>query len=153
MRIRAALVCFVTAAVPAAAATSEGPAPEQLFREFGLFGTWATICEFPASPTNPHVEISELSPGVIVEDHHLGKDYSVNRYSVLSAEKLSDTRVGVEVLFNPGGNDQERQRLIWVIKDKTRRTVFNQPDRGAVRVREGITLPRGMDTPLLHKCK
>jgi hypothetical protein len=152
MRIVAVLVGVLATAVPAGAAP-EKPSTDQLFREFDLFGTWATICEFPPSPSNPHVVVTEPNPGTIIEDHNLGSDYQVNRYRVLSAEKLSDTRLGVTVLFNPGGNDQERQKLIVVVRDKTRRTVFNQVDRGPVRVREGVALPEGMTTPLLHKCK
>jgi hypothetical protein len=150
MRI-AALLVFLLVAVPPAAA--EDTSPEQLFRQFGLFGIWASECAAPASPANPHVEISEAAPGVILEDHHLGSDYAVNRYSVLTAEKLSATRLSVVVLFHPGDPDEERQKLIFQIRDNTRRTVFNQADGGPVRVENGIALARGTETPLLKKCK
>jgi hypothetical protein len=152
MRVSVVLVLILATATIADVTAGEGPSPEQLFRQFGLFGTWASKCDAPASPANPYVEITEPSPGVMLEDHFLGKKYSVNRYSVVSAEKLSDTRLAVEVLFNPGADDQERQKLIFVIHDRTRRTVFNQPDHGPVRVKDGVALPRGLDTPLLHKC-
>jgi hypothetical protein len=151
MRIVAVLLAVVATAMPAAA--SEGPAPEQLFQQFDLFGTWASNCQAPASPANPHVQISQPSPGVILEDHHLGADYAVNRYSVLAAEKLSDTTLSVEVLFHPGAEGQERQKLIFAIRDHTRRTMFNQAEGGPVRVKDGIALARGTKTPLLHKCE
>jgi hypothetical protein len=153
MPIVAVLLFILATATPIAAATGGEPSPEQLFQQFGLFGTWASNCQAPASPANPHVEITEPSPGVILEDHHLGEDYIVNRYSVLSAEKLSDTRLSVEVLFHPGADDQERQKLTFAIRDQTRRTVFNQVEGGAVRVKDGVVLPQGINTPLLHKCK
>jgi hypothetical protein len=123
-----------------------------LFQQFGLFGTWASDCDAAASPANPHVTINRPSPGLILEDHDLGADYALNRYSVLSAERLSDTRLSVEVLFHPGANDEERQKLIFVIRDQTRRTVFNQVEGGPVRVKDGIALSHGTPTPLLYKC-
>lgn len=153
MRIVAVVFLVLATAISAKAATGEGPTPEQLFQQFGLFGTWASACDVPASPANPHVEITEPSPGVIIEAHQLGRDYAVNRYSVLAAEKLSDNRLSVEVLFNPGGADEERQKLIFAINDQTRRTIFNQVNHGPIRVKEGRTLPRGVATPLLRKCK
>jgi hypothetical protein len=151
MRIVAVLLAVVATAM--AAAAGEGPPPEQLFQQFGLFGTWANNCSAAASPANPHVKISQPSPGLILEDHHLGPDNAVNRYSVLSAERLSDTRLSVVVLFHPGTENQERQHLIFAIRDHTRRTVFNQVDGGAVRVKDGIAQWNGSKTPLLHKCE
>ena len=152
MRVVAVLLALIATALPAAA-TAESPPPEQLFLAFGLFGTWASDCSAPASPANPHVKISQPSPGLILEEHHLGADYAVNRYSVLSTERLSDTRLSVEVLFHPGTEDEERQKLIFMIRDHSRRTVFNQVEGGPVRVKDGITLPGGTRTPLLHKCE
>jgi hypothetical protein len=152
MRFVAVLLALVATALPAAA-TGEGPPPEQLFQQFDLFGTWASNCSAPASPANPHVKISMPSPGLILEDQHLGPDYAVNRYSVLSAERLSATRLSVSVLFHPGTENQERQHLIFAIRDHTRRTMFNQVDAGPVRVKDGIALARGTETPLLHKCE
>jgi hypothetical protein len=152
MRIVAVLLASLAAALPAAAASGEGPSPEQLFLEFDLFGTWASHCGAAASPANPHVQISQPSPGLILEEHHLGPDYTLNRYSVLSAERLSKTRLSVVVLLHPGAEDQERQKLIFVIRGRTRRTMFNQADGGPVRVKDGIALARGSKTPLLHKC-
>jgi hypothetical protein len=143
---------LIATALPAAA-TAESPSPEQLFLAFGLFGTWASDCSASASPANPHVKISQPSPGLILEEDHLGADYAVNRYSVLSAEPLSDKRLSVEVLFHPGTEDEERQKLIFVVRDRTRRTVFTQVEGGPVRVKDGIALARGIKTPLLHKCE
>jgi hypothetical protein len=152
MRVVAVLLAMAATALPAAV-TAESPAPEQLFLAFGLFGTWASNCDAPASPANPHVKISQPSPGLILEEHHLGADYAINRYSVLSAERLSDTRLSVEVLFHPGTEDEERQKLIFMVRDHTRRTVFTQVEGGPVRVEDGIALARGIKTPLLHKCE
>ncbi len=151
MRIVAVLLAVVATAM--AAAAGEGPPPEQLFQQFGLFGTWANNCSAAASPANPHVKVSQPSPGLIMEDHHLGPDNAINRYSVLSAERLSDTRLSVVVLLHPGTENQERQHLIFAIHDGTRRTVFNQVDGGAVRVKDGIAQWNGSKTPLLHKCE
>jgi hypothetical protein len=137
-------------AMSAAASSDEGPA--RLFEQFGLFGQWAGNCGAAASSANPHVDVSEPAPGVILEEHHLGDDYAVNRYSVLGAEKLSDTELSVVVVFNPGAADEERQRLIFAVHDGTRRTMFNQADDGPALVKDGIALKRGTKTPLLHKC-
>jgi hypothetical protein len=152
MRVVAVLLALIATALPAAA-TAESPSPEQLFLAFDLFGTWASNCSAVASPANPHVKISQPSPGLVLEDQDLGPDYAVNRYSVLSAERLSNTRLSVLVLFHPGTENQERQHLIFAIRDHTRRTMFNQVDGGPVRVKDGIALARGIKTPLLHKCE
>ena len=125
---------------------------EELFRHFNLFGTWATDCKIPPTPSNPHVSITTPSAGLILEDHNLGSDYAVNRYSVLSAEQVTSTSVAVNVIFQPGTDAEERQKLIFAVRDKTRRTMFNQTDGGPVRVKDGIAVARGSKTPLLRKC-
>jgi hypothetical protein len=126
---------------------------EELFRQFSLFGSWATDCNTAPTPVNPHVRITTPSAGLVLEDHNLGPDYTVNRYSILSAEKVSATNLSVSVIFQPGTEVEERQRLIFAVRENTRRTVFNQTDSGAVRVKDGIALARGTKTPLLRKCE
>jgi len=126
---------------------------EDVFQEFGLFGTWATDCNSPATPGNPHVSITVPSAGLVLEDHDLGPDFSVNRYSVLSAEPVSQTSVSVHVIFQPGTTVEERQKLIFSVNNKTRRTIFNQSDAGAIRVKDGVAVARGSKTPLLRKCE
>jgi hypothetical protein len=126
---------------------------EDLFQEFGLFGTWATDCSSPATPANPHVVITVPSAGLVLEDHNLGPDFAVNRYSVLSAEQLSQTSLSVYVIFQPGTEIEERQKLVFAVNNNTRRTMFNQSDGGAVRVKDGVAVARGSKTPLLRKCE
>jgi hypothetical protein len=126
---------------------------EELFQQFGLFGTWATDCSKPATPGNPHVSITTPSSGLVLEDHNLGPDFAVNRYSVLSAEQVSASSLAVDVIFQPGTEVEERQKLVFSVRDDTRRTMFNQPVGGAVRVKDGIALARGSKTPLLRKCE
>jgi len=133
---------------PSAHATSV----EAVFQQFGLFGTWANDCSKPATPSNPRVSITTPSAGLVLEDHNLGPDFAVNRYSVLSAEQVSATSLSVDVIFQPGTEVEERQKLIFSVRDNTRRTMFNQPVGGAVRVKDGIALARGSKTPLLRKC-
>jgi hypothetical protein len=153
MRFAAVLLCVFLTALPAAAAPHEGPSPEELFRQFGLFGQWANDCAKPAAPDNPHVSIIEIAPGVILEEHDIGPDNVINRYSVLDARRLSDTRLSVEMLFRPGEDDEERQMLTFEVHDGTRRTIFNQVEGGPVRVKDGIALWNGSKTPVLHKCE
>jgi hypothetical protein len=125
---------------------------DELFQQFGLFGTWATDCSRPATPSNPRVSITTPSAGLVLEDHNLGPDFSINRYSVLSAERVSASSISVEVIFQPGTQVEERQKLIFSVRDNTRRTMFNEGDGGTVRVKDGIALARGSKTPLLRKC-
>lgn len=126
---------------------------EEVFQEFGLFGTWATDCSSPATPGNPHVSITMPSAGLVLEDHDLGPDFAVNRYSVLSAEPVSKTNVTVQVIFQPGTTVEERQKLVFSVNNNTRRTIFNQSDAGAIKVKDGIAVARGSKTPLLRKCE
>jgi hypothetical protein len=129
------------------------PSVEDLFREFDLFGSWAADCKLPAAPANPHVSITVSSPGLVLENHDLGKDFVANRYSVLSAERSSPTRLSVTVIFQPGAQGKERQRLVFLIRNRTRRTMFNQPEGGLVRVKDGVALAHGFKTPVLQKCE
>ncbi len=149
MRI-AAIFFLVAAAIMSTSANATSV--EELFQKFGLFGTWAGDCSQPPSPTNPHVSITTPTAGLVLEDHDLGPDFAINNYSVLSAEMVSETRLSVEVIFQPGSETEERQRLVFQIRDGTRRTMFNQPDGGMVRVKDGIALARGTKTPILNKC-
>jgi hypothetical protein len=59
----------------------------------------------------------------------------------------------VEVIFQPGRELEEHQKLVFQIQNGTRRTIFNQPEGGAVRVKDGIALAHGMKTPVLKKCE
>ncbi len=151
------MVRLVAALVLAAAASAAVSAPasstEDLFDQFGLFGTWAVDCKQSASPENPHVNITTPSPGLILEDHDLGAGSAVNRYSVLSAEKLSANQLSVQVIFQPGKDTEERQRLVWAVHDHTLRTLFNQPQDGPVRVKDGVAVAYGVAMPLLKKCE
>jgi hypothetical protein len=142
------VVIASTAAFQAAHATPV----DTLFQDFGLFGSWALDCKAPAAPNNPHVSITTPSPGVVLEDHDLGPDYAVNRYSMLSAERAAPDELSVETIFQPGTTVEERQKLVFRVRDKTRRTVFNQPDNGPVRVKDGIVVGLGTKTPVLKKC-
>lgn len=135
--------------MPAAAAASV----EELFQQFGLFGNWAGDCAQPAAPGNPHVSISMPTAGLVLEEHDLGSDFAVNRYSVLSADRVAAERLAVEVIFQPGAEGEERQKLVFLIRHDTRRTMFNQPDGGPVRVKDGIALAHHTKTPLLRKCE
>ncbi len=153
VRILAVLVfaCVTAAAWPVAA--SSKATVEELFNEFGLFGTWATNCAAPASPDNPHVTISMPTAGLVLEDHNLGPDYALNRYSVVAAQKVAAERLSVEVIFQPGTAGEERQKLEFQVRGGTRRTMFNQPEGGPVRVKAGVALGLGSKTPLLKKCE
>ena len=150
MRIAAVIVVAFAAAVQTAA---QAAPVDALFQQFGLFGTWASDCGRTASPDNPHVNIATSSPGLVVENYDFGRDYAVNHYSVLAAERLADDRLSVEVIFQPGTDAEEHQTLVFLVRDRTRRTLFNQPAGGAVRVKDGIALARGSKTQLLRKCE
>lgn len=147
------LAVFLVAGATAASAPVRAAEADALFQDFALFGTWATDCKAPASPGNPHVSIRTPAPGVVLEEHDLGPGYAHNRYSMLSAERLSAQELSVETIFQPGSEVEERQKLVFLAHDGTRRTMFNQPDNGPVRVKDGLVLARNTPTPVLHKCE
>jgi hypothetical protein len=149
MRKAGLVVLLVLFVLPLAAQ----PSTEGLFRQFGLFGTWATDCAAPATPENLHVTVSMRDSGQIVEDHNLGPAGVINHYRIVSAKRLSATRLAVEVVFQPGTELQERQKLEWLIRNGTRRTMLNRPERGPPVVKDGIALSFGIETPVLKKCE
>ncbi len=127
-------------------------AVDEVFRAFGLFGIWAADCGRPPTPDNPHVSVTTPSAGLVLETNDVGPGYAANRYSVLTARKLSAGRLEVTVIFRPGTEGEERQKLEFAIRNGTRRTMFNQVEGGDVRVKNGIVLSRGIRTLVLKKC-
>jgi hypothetical protein len=150
MRLVTVFVFVVSFAI---SATADAASVEELFEQFGLFGTWATDCNKPPTPGNPHVSITTPSAGLVLEDHNLGPDFAVNRYSVLSAERTSPTSLSVDVIFQPGTELEDHQKLIFSVRNNTRRTIFNQTSGGVVRVKDGIALAHSTKTPLLQRCE
>ena len=146
------LAVLIFAGIATASAPLHAAEADAVFQEFTLFGTWATDCKAPPSPGNPHVSIKTPAPGVVLEDHDLGPNYAINRYSMVSAERLSAEELSVETIFQPGAEVEERQKLVFRVRDGTRRTMFNQPDNGPVRVKDGIVVGHGSKTPVLEKC-
>lgn len=132
------------------------PAPEasvqDVFRKVDLFGAWAAYCQQDAAPNNPHVRIATPAPREVTEEQDLGPSYALNRYDFLSAERVKADRLSAEAVFQPGRETQERQKLVFLVRKGTRRTLFNQTEGGAVRVKEGIVANHGSSTPLLRKC-
>lgn len=158
----AVLLCGAICVSPAAAQKEPAandtakPAPEtleELFKQFDLFGAWAVDCGRPPSPANPHVSITAPSEGLVMEMHDIGPGYAANQYSVLSAQPLPGDRLAVEMLFQPGSAIEERQNLTFLVRDGTRRTLFNQPLGGEPRVKDGVVRGLGTKTPTLKKCR
>lgn len=160
----AVLLSCVTLVLPAAA--QQEPAPEaaagvkakpetleELFKQYDLFGAWASDCTRPATPDNPHVNIASPAEGLVIEVHDIGPGFDVNQYSVLTAKPISSDRLTVEMLFQPGAPTEERQTLTFLIRDGTRRTLFNQPRGRAPVVKDGVVVGRGIKTPTLKKCQ
>lgn len=140
-------------AAATSATSAEPPEVATVFRAFALFGRWAVDCRQPASPANPHVEVVATSPGLVMETHDLGPGALQNRYSVLSASRLSASKVAVTAIFQPGTAFEERQQLEMVVGAETRQTTFNQPKGQPVRVKGGIAVDFGIRTPVLRKCE
>jgi hypothetical protein len=152
--------------LPASAATD--PAPDQnslaspqftaepVFRDFNLLGDWAVACDRPASPMNPHVNVSAPGGGLIVESHDVGSDFAPNLYHVVAAVRAGKDLIEARALFRPGTEGEETQTLVFrVAKDKkgtdTRRTMFNRGEDG-VRVKDGVAVRSGMKTAVLKRC-
>lgn len=125
---------------------------EPVFRGFDLFGTWAIDCGRPPTPSNPYVVITAPGGGVVLETTDSGPGYAANRYSALSARRLSSDRLEVTVIFRPGTPDEERQVLVFQVRHGTRRTMYNRVLGGDVRVRNGVMLALGIKMPTLKKC-
>jgi hypothetical protein len=149
MRLAAVLALMAAIIMPAAASETS---VDELFHAFWLFGTWAPDCKRAASPENPHVSITTPSAGQVLEEHDLGDGVAINRYKMLSAELLSDDLLSVRTIFQPGTAEERHEQLIFRIRGGTRRTLFNRPDGGEVRVKDGVVLSNESKTPLLHKC-
>jgi hypothetical protein len=134
-------------------AATAAPSAEAVFRQFDLFGRFAAHCDEPATPDNPHVSISAPGNGAVLEEQNVGSDFAINRYRIVTATRLSPTRLAVTAIFQAGAQDPERQRLEYLVAKDTRRTMFNQPEGGEVRVKNGVAISAGLATPILRKCE
>jgi hypothetical protein len=77
---------------------------------------------------------------------------SARQYYDTGARRGAGKPRSVETIFQPGTEVEERQKLVFLVRDGTRRTMFNQPADGPVRVKDGIVLARNTQTPVLNKC-
>ena len=155
MRRLMAIALTLTAVLPVAATVLavEPSATEQVLRQFGLFGRWAVDCQREAAPDNPHVTDLMAASGMVLERHDLGRESEINHYQIVTAKRLSATRLSLEVIFQPGSDNEQRQHLVVMVRDDTRRTLLNAPEGGPVRVKNGVALGFGLTTPLLRKCE
>lgn len=156
MRVAALVLIVLTGVLPAAAQDAQpstDPARiEAVLRDAGLFGTWAVDCQARPTPDNPYVSILMADGGSVIERHELGGAYEVNTYRVIAAQRQSKTRVAVEVLFKPGSEREQQQRLVFDVERDTRRTIFNQVVGGPVLVKDGVVAGHGVRTPVLNRC-
>ena len=148
MRIAAVIVLAAAVVMPAA----EAAPVDELFQQFGLFGTWAPDCGQAGLAGQSACQHYDAERGTGARGPRSRLRFAVNRYSMLSAERLSDERLSVEAIFQPGNDAEDHEQLIFLVRGRTRRTIFNQPDGGAARVKDGIALPGGSKTPVLNKC-
>jgi hypothetical protein len=150
MRALAVAAFWLSMTIATAAAP---PTTAAVLRQFGLLGTWAIDCGRPASPRNPYVSDFVDATGAVVEEHHLGPNYVVNHYGVLSASRRSSSELELEVVFQPGNEAAHRQRLVMRVAGGRRRTLFNQPVGGKVLVKDGVVAGMDVKTPTLTKCE
>ena len=151
MRLVSAFVLAALAGSAGHSAPSTGVSA--LFKDYGLFGIWAVDCAAEPSPENPHVTVSEPKPGRVTERHDLGPRYGTNTYRMLDAHRISATRIGIDALFQPDSEAEQRQALEFSVRDHTRRTILVRIEGGAVRVKDGVLTGHGVQTPRLKKCE
>ena len=63
------------------------------------------------------------------------------------------TRIAIEAVFQPGSEAEQKQELVLSVSDHRRRTIFTQIEGGAVRVRNGVVVGYGVQTPRLTRCE
>jgi hypothetical protein len=149
MRMAATMLAMLLAA----GAAAKAPTTVSLFRQFGLFGTWAPDCKADASPDNPHVSVTARKPNLVLEQQSLGPDYETNDYAMLSARRLGGDEIEVEAVFRHGTMAPVRQRIVFRIRDHTRRTMFTAGQGEPPLVKDGIAVAVDKPTPLLEKCR
>lgn len=150
MRVCASVVLMFALLAPAAA---REPSVAKVFEQFGLFGTWAIDCERKPSPDNPRVTVFRPSgAGPVTEKDDAGPGTYVNRYTIVSARPLTDNTVRVEVRYRVGKRQTQLQEQIWFVRAGNWRTLFNKPKGESARVKDGVVVGSGAETPVLHKC-
>ncbi len=150
MRVCAAFVAVF--AFLTSAAARERPIAK-IFEQFGLFGTWAINCERKPSVDNPRVTVVKpRGRGPVIEKDDAGPGTYANRYTIVSATPLTADTVEVNVLYRIGKEHTQAQKQIWFVRAGNWRTLFNKPKGDSARVKNGIVVGSGAETPVLHKC-
>ncbi|HEU4661569.1 MAG TPA: hypothetical protein VFS63_13000 [Pseudolabrys sp.] len=151
MRVYAAGVLVLALSVPAGAA-QKSPVTK-VFEEFGLFGTWAADCTRAPAVDNAYATvIRPAGSGPVIEKDDAGPAAYVNRYTIVSAKRLSDDTLSVRTVYRVGSQEKQIQDQIWFVRDDRWRTLFNQPKGAAALVKDGNVVGSGIKTPILHRC-
>ena len=144
---------FLLALALNAPAAAQQPSVTELFDQFGLFGVWAINCDREPALDNPRVTVLRpSSAGPVIENDDAGPGTYVNHYTIVSAKRLDDDTLSVRVLYRPGTRQQQLQDQVWRVRDNSRRTLFNKPKGERARVKDGIIVGSGTETPVLHRC-
>jgi hypothetical protein len=149
MRICAAIVFALALGAPAAA---QETTVAELIEQFGLFGVRAAQCGKEPSLDNVRATISRHETGNVIEDDDPGQGYQVNRYTIVKARKLTDDQLSVEVVYRPNTKEEQRQEQVWLVREKSWRTMMNKPKGERARVKNGVVVGTTIATPTLRKC-
>lgn len=151
MRLCAASVLLLM--LSSTAAATQNPSVTKLFDEFGLFGTWATDCNRAPAVDNPYATvIRPTGTGPVIEKDDAGPSAYVNRYTIVSAKRLTADTLSVTTVYRVGKQEKQVQDQIWFVRDGSWRTLFNQPKGETALVKDGNVVGSGIKTPILHRC-
>jgi len=151
MRVCAAIVLIAMLSAPASA---RKPSVAELFNEFGLFGVWAINCEGEPAIDNPRATLLRPPPsGPVIENDDTGPGTYVNHYTIVAARRLGEDTLSVKVIYRTGARHQQLQDQVWRVRDNEWRTLFNKPKGEPARVKDGIVVGSGSETPVLHRCE
>ena len=134
----------------AACSAARAQSVENVFREFGLIGTWAANCSRPAgSGGNTYTIYGVEADGTVTLTYDSGGQGSQTVNVILRAERRGDDRIGY---LQENRNTKAQIEIELVLRDNTIKVWTSRRTTGEVLVREG-KFGSGGESPTQARCR
>jgi len=124
---------------------------ENLFREFGLLGTWAQNCALPAGNRggNTYTIYAVEADGTVTLTYDSGGQGAQTANAILRAERRGDDRIGY---LQENRSTKVRIEIELVLRGETIKVWTSRRATGEVLVREGKFVGGG-ESPTQTRCR
>lgn len=149
---RAAMLLLAALLMPSVAGAADSPLP--VVQQAGFLGRWATSCDSPPNPGNPHVIYFDGGNGRVGRQVARGSGPAKLEGRIVAARLLGPGRLALVVRnVNESWQDMDNVmfEIVVEISGDRARTVRSVTNAGSVIIEDG-TLADGRPVPTLRRC-